>query len=70
MVLNLALVLEISTWALLAAIAVGDFSAGRSGGEASRVWVYSKYVLLAVFFIVVFVIMSRGVIIVEFGAQI
>ena len=49
MVTSLAFVLEINVWALLAAIAIGDFSAARSGGGPARIWTYLSRILFVVF---------------------
>ncbi len=54
MVTSLAFVLEISVWALLAAIAMCDFSAARSGGETSRGWIQIKRLLIVVVLVAVF----------------
>ena len=59
MVTSLAFVLEIVVWALLAAIAMGDFSAARSSGETARVWVMWKRVLIGVFLLAMIGIMTQ-----------
>ncbi len=59
MVASLAFVLEFGVWALLAVIAMGDFSAARSGGETTRVWVTLKYLLIVVFLVAMIGIVNQ-----------
>jgi TRAP-type C4-dicarboxylate transport system permease small subunit len=60
MLTSLALVLEVVTWALLAAIAMGDFSAARSGGETASLWGRSKQVLGLVWVVVAISVMLQS----------
>jgi TRAP-type C4-dicarboxylate transport system permease small subunit len=59
MATSLAFVFEFSVWALLAVIAMGDFSAARSKGETARVWVVAKYLLMVVFLVAMFATGSK-----------
>jgi len=59
MITSLAFVLEFDVWALLAVIAMGDFSAAQSEGETRRVWVTSKYLLIVVFLVAMIGIVTQ-----------
>ena len=59
MVTSLAFVLEISVWALLATIAMGDFSAARSGGDRARIWIQLSRILFVVFLVCAVAVASQ-----------
>ena len=59
MVTNLAFALEISVWALLVAIAMGDYLAARSGVNAARVWsVFSIFWNIRTLLFIVFLVFA------------
>jgi TRAP-type C4-dicarboxylate transport system permease small subunit len=60
MLTSLAFVLEIGTWALLAAIAMGEFSAAQNGGGTSRALVKLKQLLIIVFLVAMIGVMNTA----------